>query len=931
MKKLLTFFTLLLVSGWSCAENVKTVFNPFTGKQDYITSVNNQNFVAGTNVTVTCNNGACTFDTTGGGGGTTGTINAANQFSLPYYSFVGSSTTLSGFPGVTASTNTGIIVSTFTLASKTMAQAHALTPGTTGQMYYCTGNDCTTSIFVSTGVKAGAFLYNGLRSTSGRDVCGGNGACASITTAVDNTIIGHNAGAALTAGNGNIMIGSSVGLQSVLGSGNILIGDLTGNQMSSLNRGNNTSVGYVSMPSVTTGIMNSSLGSNAAWGFTTGSSNTIVGAHYDFFGTEPFFGTDDNGIIALGFNTLTNGTTGPALNNSVIIGNNVQVTSSNTIMLGGTGVNSLMVNLTSATMSGQLFLAGSAGTAGQVATSGGVSGNTTWTTVSGSGGGSGTTNLANQFSLPYYSAIPSSNVLSGFPDATVSTNTGVFISTVAASSSTMTSGTITSSLFFPPPPTLGSGNNAIPISTRVNGKLQYYGWFNTPNTYGLLWKGLTGGLTVKSTDTFSIAAINIDLSNATVDAANHVGFLSNTSYTGSGTQIAGKFTADTTDESGGNYGVWTSATAGSTNYGLWVNGGLVHIDPLSASLPLQLDSNKNMTATAIDLSGSQVTGVLATGSLPSNVVYNNSAPSATFSSSVTFTTSISVSSNTIMSGATFYQNAPSAISSATINTQLKSLGSIFISTGPVVRSTYTLTSADSVVLASAAPNGIITIQLPAVTSSNGGQFYSVTKVDKSTGSVKVQVAGTDLIANTTGTLVLYAPGQRVMLVSDGVSGWQPVGSVPSQNAWIGDTSDPNAGTAIQVANDARCQSYSLSDFSIITGVRFPVVAQSGNIDVGIYANNGVRLTSSGSTAVAAAGVQGITFATPAYAAPGPVWLCIAIDNITATIRSPTSSDLVGTCEIASSFPLPATLTFSGCTAASKKFAEIATLLGGPQN
>ena len=67
MKKILSTFLIALSCATVHAESTKTIFNPFTGKPDYITSVNGQNFQSGSGVTVTCTNGVCTF--TGGGGG----------------------------------------------------------------------------------------------------------------------------------------------------------------------------------------------------------------------------------------------------------------------------------------------------------------------------------------------------------------------------------------------------------------------------------------------------------------------------------------------------------------------------------------------------------------------------------------------------------------------------------------------------------------------------------------------------------------------------------------------------------------------------------------------------------------------------------------------------------------------------------------------
>lgn len=65
-------------------------------------------------------------------------------------------------------------------------------------------------------------------------------------------------------------------------------------------------------------------------------------------------------------------------------------------------------------------------------------GDGSWATPSGSGGGGGNTNAADQFSLPYYSFQGSSNALSGYPNVTLSTNTGITISTGTTFTSSFT-------------------------------------------------------------------------------------------------------------------------------------------------------------------------------------------------------------------------------------------------------------------------------------------------------------------------------------------------------------------------------------------------------------------------------------------------------------------------------------------------------------
>lgn len=94
MKKLFASLLLTLVSGWSVAEQTKTVFSPFTGKLDFITAVSTNNFQGSG---VTCTGGVCTF--TSSGGGASGQINAAPQYNIPYYSVAGSSNVLDGASG----------------------------------------------------------------------------------------------------------------------------------------------------------------------------------------------------------------------------------------------------------------------------------------------------------------------------------------------------------------------------------------------------------------------------------------------------------------------------------------------------------------------------------------------------------------------------------------------------------------------------------------------------------------------------------------------------------------------------------------------------------------------------------------------------------------------------------------------------------------
>lgn len=75
MKKIGIFLSVSLISTVAYAVQLSTVFNPFTGKPDYI------NVATGGG---------------GGGGSSSGTVNSSDQFNVPYYSVAGSSNVLSG-------------------------------------------------------------------------------------------------------------------------------------------------------------------------------------------------------------------------------------------------------------------------------------------------------------------------------------------------------------------------------------------------------------------------------------------------------------------------------------------------------------------------------------------------------------------------------------------------------------------------------------------------------------------------------------------------------------------------------------------------------------------------------------------------------------------------------------------------------------------
>jgi len=94
---------------------------------------------------------------------------------------------------------------------------------------------------------------------------------------------------------------------------------------------------------------------------------------------------------------------------------------------------------------------------------------------------------------------------------------------------------------------------------------------------------------------------------------------------------------------------------------------------------------------------------------------------------------------------------------------------------------------------------------------------------------------------------------------------------------------------------------------------------SGNIDVGIYSEDGARIVSAGSTAQA--GTTDLQFFDIAdlILGPGRYYMAVALDNGTGTLQRANiivaRLQCLGLAKQASAFPLPATATFATVTAA----------------
>lgn len=99
----------------------------------------------------------------------------------------------------------------------------------------------------------------------------------------------------------------------------------------------------------------------------------------------------------------------------------------------------------------------------------------------------------------------------------------------------------------------------------------------------------------------------------------------------------------------------------------------------------------------------------------------------------------------------------------------------------------------------------------------------------------------------------------------------------------------SGGSTWPAANRAIYCPILVEDPVTVTQMAVLVTAQSGNLDVGIYSETGVRLVSKGSTAVGAANAVQAVDITDTYLVPGVYFLALCVDNTTAAFQRASNS------------------------------------------
>jgi hypothetical protein len=267
-------------------------------------------------------------------------------------------------PSTTGTDNTAIGLNALNVNTtgnyNTAIGSGAQLSNTTGNYNIANGYNALTS---NTSGKANVAVgYNSLlkNTTGGGNVAIGTRSLEENTTSSFSTAVGTLSLALNTTGTENTAVGYATLRQSITGSKNTAVGQWALNNNVA---DKNTSIGQMSLMVNTSGVANTALGTEAGRTNTTGSNNTFIGAN-----------ADGN----------------PSLTNATAIGFSAFVGASNSMVLGGTGINAVKVGIGTVTPAQTLDVVGNlqfskalmpnaiAGTSGQILTSAGAGVAPTW-------------------------------------------------------------------------------------------------------------------------------------------------------------------------------------------------------------------------------------------------------------------------------------------------------------------------------------------------------------------------------------------------------------------------------------------------------------------------------------------------------------------------------------------------------------------------
>lgn len=214
------------------------------------------------------------------------------------------------------------------------------------------------SLFLSDGQSAPSVFLGSVNSynafSGGQTICVGGcaptsgsndvliGGGTSVSSGFDNTIVGEASGNSISTNRRNSIFGSSAG-NGISGDENSIFGYSAGPGVTG---SDNSIFGDQAGNNLTSGIFNACFGAVSCVGLVSGSSNTVMGSGDGTLNTN----IGDGGLVLVGYGANDTGSAG-SLTNAVAIGYKSTVISSNTMQLGGSGANALVVNASTITVS----------------------------------------------------------------------------------------------------------------------------------------------------------------------------------------------------------------------------------------------------------------------------------------------------------------------------------------------------------------------------------------------------------------------------------------------------------------------------------------------------------------------------------------------------------------------------------------------------
>lgn len=203
------------------------------------------------------------------------------------------------------------------------------------------GNSTATSPISN--ICIGLDTCGALASNAHQNVCVGTNNCDEITTGDQNTVIGDNSGTILTTGEENTFIGQLVARDCSTCTANTFVGYLSGDRL--VDGLYNVGVGNGAANDFENAFDNTCIGRKACAGIVHGSSNTLIGSQELRDHSER-----TEASVGIGYGIQIGMAGGGSSRNAIAIGNNAIVDSSNTAVIGGTGVDTVNVIISTLTM-----------------------------------------------------------------------------------------------------------------------------------------------------------------------------------------------------------------------------------------------------------------------------------------------------------------------------------------------------------------------------------------------------------------------------------------------------------------------------------------------------------------------------------------------------------------------------------------------------